>query len=580
MKKITKLIVLLLTLCQIAGCFAACKKDAEGTEDSSEPAFDLTVEQLSEYKLVIPHTTQTTMRSVATKLQGMIEKVTGAKPEIKTDKIVENSEATHETEYEILVGYADRAEAYEFYADVKKDDYGYALVGKKILILGHDDAMAEKSVTQFKVNVLDKAGDSGVILAAGDSKVQRGSYSYDTLTLNGTDIGKFKIVYPVTAIKGEPEVASDLRDWISDKTGHVLPIVTDDKTAGEYEIHVGDTSRIPEDMSATREAAGYNNQKSYIGVSDKTVWICGSTQTLLNQAMGRLLKSAEYDGKAVTLKASESGCVTFTGEFSLTVMSYNVYFDLSESQRNADDVIVSVNQKAPDIFGLNEAGLAWINKFKADSDISAVYGCAEGKALETASDASYNPIFYRKDRFELIEVTTKWLSSTPDKMSKDPDAKHYKGITYAVFKDKATGTEFMYMNTHLDGSGDQDAHQSMKDLRKRQAEIVKRYVKKYPFMPIIVGGDFNEGPTSAVIGGMSTNTRLKYCMSIADTSININSTDTDSTFTSITGGVVFDYLFVTADCITVQKYEQWDNKINGKYPSDHLPVYAEITIKY
>ena len=85
MKKITKLIVLLLTLCQIAGCFAACKKDAEGTEDSSEPAFDLTAEQLSEYKLVIPHTTQTTMRSVATKLQGMIEKITGAKPEIKTE---------------------------------------------------------------------------------------------------------------------------------------------------------------------------------------------------------------------------------------------------------------------------------------------------------------------------------------------------------------------------------------------------------------------------------------------------------------------------------------------------------------
>ena len=580
MKKITKLIVLLLTLCQIVGCFTACKKDAEATGEGAEPPFDLMVDQLAEYKIVIPHSTQTAMRPVATKLQGMIEKVTGAKPEIKTDKIVEGSEATYETEYEILVGYTNRDEANGFYPDVRKNDHGYALVGKKILILGHTDEMAEKSVTQFKVNVLDKGGVDGVLMAAGDQKIVAGKYDYDSFTLNGEDIKKYKLVYSAVSVKGEADIAVYLRDWISDKTGIVLPIVGDDTEVSEFEIYIGDSNRITDDMKSDRTAAGYSDQKSYIGVSGKNVWLFGSTQTLLLQSVGHFIKKAEYADKNITLSADESECVTFTGEFSLKVMSYNVYFDLSEPQRNPDDVIVSVKQKSPDIFGLNESGKDWINKFKADSEISAVYACAEGKALESGADALYNPIFYRKDRFELISVTTKWLSSTPDKISKDADAKHYKGTTFAIFKDKATGTEFMYMNVHLDGSGDQASHASMKDLRKRQAEIVKSYIKQYPFMPIIVGGDFNEGPSSAVIGGMATNTRLKYCMSIADKSININSTDVNSTFTSKSDGVIFDYLFVTADCITVQKYEQWDNQIDGKYPSDHLPVYAEITIKY
>ena len=257
-----------------------------------------------------------------------------------------------------------------------------------------------------------------------------------------------------------------------------------------------------------------------------------------------------------------------------------MYFDLSEQKRNAADVIVSVKQKSPDIFGLNEAGKAWINMFNSDSDISSVYNCAEGKALETASDSSYNPVFYRKDKFELVECDTKWLSKTPDKLSKDEDAKHYKGLTYVILRDKASGTEFMYVNVHLDGSGDQEAHEAMKDLRKRQAEIVKDFAAQYPFIPIIIGGDFNEGPTSAVIGGMSRNTRFRYCMDVADTAVNINSTDVNSSFDAKSDGTIFDYLFVSADCITVQKYEQWDNKIGGKYPSDHLPVYAEITVKY
>ena len=50
-----------------------------------------------------------------------------------------------------------------------------------------------------------------------------------------------------------------------------------------------------------------------------------------------------------------------------------------------------------------------------------------------------------------------------------------------------------------------------------------------------------------------------------------------SSFDAITGGVL-DYFFVTKDTVTVNKYEAVDNKINGEYPSDHIPVRIDAVI--
>ena len=48
---------------------------------------------------------------------------------------------------------------------------------------------------------------------------------------------------------------------------------------------------------------------------------------------------------------------------------------------------------------------------------------------------------------------------------------------------------------------------------------------------------------------------------------------------TITGNTIIDYIFVSDQSIDVRYYEIWDNKINGKYPSDHIPVWAELTIQ-
>ena len=135
----------------------------------------------------------------------------------------------------------------------------------------------------------------------------------------------------------------------------------------------------------------------------------------------------------------------------------------------------------------------------------------------------------------------------------------------------------MYINVHFDGSNDSAAHNALKEVRKKQVAVLLDFAAGYTNLPIIVDGDFNEGTSSAVVTSMSGGDRFRYAASIAEQKTIVNSTNVNSEFDALQASVL-DYVFVTSDSVSVKKFEQWDNKINGKYPSDHLPVYAEVTV--
>ena len=58
-------------------------------------------------------------------------------------------------------------------------------------------------------------------------------------------------------------------------------------------------------------------------------------------------------------------------------------------------------------------------------------------------------VFYRKDRFDVLEQSTFWLSETPESPTKGWDAMCYRVVTWGKFKDKITGKTFYLFNTHL-----------------------------------------------------------------------------------------------------------------------------------
>ena len=71
-----------------------------------------------------------------------------------------------------------------------------------------------------------------------------------------------------------------------------------------------------------------------------------------------------------------------------------------------------------------------------------------------ATKGEYSPIFFLKDKFEVLEKGNFWLSETPEVPgSKGWDAALERIASYAKLKDKASGKIFMAVNTHFDHVG-------------------------------------------------------------------------------------------------------------------------------
>lgn len=74
----------------------------------------------------------------------------GYELKITTDFYREGSDAFTIGEYEILVGDTNRPETAEFLDGLQMWQYGYALVGEKIVIAGHDDSTTRLAVDEFR----------------------------------------------------------------------------------------------------------------------------------------------------------------------------------------------------------------------------------------------------------------------------------------------------------------------------------------------------------------------------------------------------------------------------------------------
>ena len=81
------------------------------------------------------------------------------------------TDATAPAEYEILVGEVNRDEIPAFYESVKENDYGYAMIGKKILLVGYDNKMIEKSIWLFIPEVVEKMDEIDSLLKDGAKEI-------------------------------------------------------------------------------------------------------------------------------------------------------------------------------------------------------------------------------------------------------------------------------------------------------------------------------------------------------------------------------------------------------------------------
>ena len=254
-----------------------------------------------------------------------------------------------------------------------------------------------------------------------------------------------------------------------------------------------------------------------------------------------------------------------TIEQTVTVMTYNIYMGGTgeKSPENRAPLIKqNVESYNPDSFGMQEVTEDWYEMLK---EMFPDYGwVGVGRDRDLGGEAS--PIFYKKDKFELLDGGTFWLSKTPEKPSRGWDAMFNRVCTYAVLKDKETGFTYAHFNAHFDHLGVIARQESVAVVTNKIAEIA-------PDMPVVFTGDLNDNRESnmysAVIGSGFIDSR--------DLSGSDDVGETYHGYSEITKKEL-DYIFVNAFVKSVNSYEVNREKLNGIYPSDHHPVVSEITL--
>lgn len=260
---------------------------------------------------------------------------------------------------------------------------------------------------------------------------------------------------------------------------------------------------------------------------------------------------------------------------SIKAMSFNIRYDNPEDGKQnwhhrKENVVRMINFYDLDIIGMQEVLVSQLNYLKVNLKQYNTVGVGREDGKEKGEFA---PIFYREDRFEVLKSGTFWLSETPEKVSKGWDASLERIATWAVFKDKATGKEFIFMNTHFDHIGDIARLESAKLLKQRSIELAGD-------LPLILSGDFNLVPESEAIKTLiepdGANT-LFNASSVASFTYGPNWTSSGFDNRPFQARKVIDYIFVKG-VEKVNRYAVFSEMLNDIFLSDHCPVFAEIKL--
>lgn len=249
----------------------------------------------------------------------------------------------------------------------------------------------------------------------------------------------------------------------------------------------------------------------------------------------------------------------------ITVMTYNVYIsgvgELSPENRT-DEVISKIRKYMPDSFGLEEANEGWVKRVSENLAEEYAY-VGTGRDRDLGGEAS--PVFYKKDKYELIDSGTFWLSKTPEKPSKGWDAMLNRICTYAVLKDKETGFTYAHFNAHFDHLGVIARNESVAVITSKIKEIA-------PDIPVVFSGDLNDGEETDMYARV-LESGLKDTKSLAE------SVKASITYHGYANAQeILDFIFVNAFCSEVESYTVDTERINGIYASDHHPVVSTLVL--
>lgn len=270
------------------------------------------------------------------------------------------------------------------------------------------------------------------------------------------------------------------------------------------------------------------------------------------------------------LTAALAGCVNLSApeaKITLRAGTVNVRYPNKGDDKAGDgwdarkgDLMDLMRRLDMDVVGLQEVHP------KPSDDLVA--GMSEWEIIR---DYGITPqLAYRKSRFDLLDKGTFWLSETPEvPHSISWGAAHTHPCTWLILKDKATGREFCFANTHTDYKSELARLNGIKLVLARMKDFSRG-------LPVIFVGDHNCGPMTPP--SIAAREVLKDARDIAEAK------DPGPINTFHAWGKIkdvdwrrCDYIYVS-DGIRVKDFVTHDDKRPGldRYPTDHYPCTATL----
>lgn len=255
----------------------------------------------------------------------------------------------------------------------------------------------------------------------------------------------------------------------------------------------------------------------------------------------------------------------------LCVASYNIRYNTPNDGVNAwpnrkEMVKGLVRYHEFDIFGVQEALRGQLNDLAEMNEFAFL-----GKGRDDGKEAGeHSAIFYKKDRFTVLETGDFWLSETPDKPSLGWDATCCNRIcSWAKFRDRASNKEFYFFSIHFDHQGVEARRQSGKLMVQKIKEIAQE-------APVICVGDLNSTPETEQVQTIQTLLNDAYRVTATPPYGPVGTFNSFKLNAPLDNRI--DYVFVSKN-IEVQKYAVLTDSKEQRYPSDHQPVVAKVSIR-
>jgi endonuclease/exonuclease/phosphatase family metal-dependent hydrolase len=293
----------------------------------------------------------------------------------------------------------------------------------------------------------------------------------------------------------------------------------------------------------------------------------------------RLSYLTVFGAVCVAAIAAEAGEARAADDAQMVkILTFNIRYDTLADGKNqwplrrkvVRDLVRRVDA---DFVGLQEA-LPWQLAYLIEQ--LPQYGVVARTREANPLAGEITPLLYRKSRWRLDpkEHGVFWLSERPDQPgSRSWNTAHPRIVTWGRFEERATGCGICVFNTHLD-------NRSAEARREGARLLAQRIAARRHDELVLVTGDFNAGESSEpirLLKGEIEGSPEKLFDTFRAANPKATGVGTFHGFTGKMQSDKIDYIFASPG-VQVRSAAILNNPIDGRWPSDHCPVTAEVLL--